>query len=115
MFSHFASFIEVGGRTGLSYRDTAQDAMTVPHSNPEKSRERILQLLRALTSKGYGLHLFEAEWFNPDAEPVYADSPTVVPVAEDARVHGIDQACSGDALCPYYQNDKSGGRPLPKI
>ena len=28
MFSRFASFIEVGGRTGLGYRDTAQDAMT---------------------------------------------------------------------------------------
>ena len=25
-----ASFIEVGGRTGLGYRDTAQDAMTIP-------------------------------------------------------------------------------------
>ena len=35
MFSRFASFIEVGGRTGLGYRDTAQDAMTIPHSNPE--------------------------------------------------------------------------------
>jgi len=30
MFSRFASFIEVGGRTGLGYRDTAQDAMTIP-------------------------------------------------------------------------------------
>lgn len=35
MFSRFASFIEVGGRVGLGYRDTAQDAMTIPHSNPE--------------------------------------------------------------------------------
>ena len=33
MFSRFASFIEVGGRTGLGYRDTAQDAMTIPRSN----------------------------------------------------------------------------------
>lgn len=30
MFSRFASFIEVGGRVGLGYRDTAQDAMTIP-------------------------------------------------------------------------------------
>ena len=37
MFSRFASFIEVGGRTGLGYRDTAQDAMTIPHSNPESA------------------------------------------------------------------------------
>lgn len=43
MFSRFASFIEVGGRTGLGYRDTAQDSMTVPHSNPEKCRQRIVE------------------------------------------------------------------------
>ena len=37
MFSRFTSFIEVGGRVGLGYRDTAQDAMMVPHSNPENA------------------------------------------------------------------------------
>ena len=66
MFSRFASFIEVGGRTGLGYRDTAQDAMTVPHSNPEKCRSRLVELLRGLVSKGYGLHLFQPEWFDPE-------------------------------------------------
>lgn len=39
MFSRFASFIEVGGRTGLGYRDTAQDAMTIPHSNPGRNAD----------------------------------------------------------------------------
>lgn len=67
MFSRFASFIEVGGRTGLGYRDTAQDAMTIPHSNPGKCRERILQLMQGLTSRGYGLHLFDPAWFGPPA------------------------------------------------
>lgn len=98
MFSRFASFIEVGGRTGLGYRDTAQDAMTIPHSNPKACRMRILQLLRALTKAGYGLHLFEPEWFDPDGKPEYADSPTVIPVSEKDRIHGIEQACSDDAL-----------------
>ena len=63
MFSRFASFIEVGGRTGLGYRDTAQDAMTVPHSNPQKCKQRIVELLRGLVSQGYGLHLFQPEWY----------------------------------------------------
>lgn len=98
MFSRFASFIEVGGRTGLGYRDTAQDAMTIPHSNPKACRMRILQLLRALTKAGYGLHLFEPEWFDPDGKPEYADSPTVIPVSEKDHIHGIEQACSDDAL-----------------
>ena len=102
MFSRFASFIEVGGRTGLGYRDTAQDAMTIPHSNPEKCRLRIVELLRGLTTKGYGLHLFSPEWFDPDAKKEKKKpfkSPTVIPTvnAKDI-VHGLEDACSDDAL-----------------
>ena len=36
VWSRFASFIEVGGRTGLGYRDTSQDVMSVVHTNPAK-------------------------------------------------------------------------------
>ena len=102
MFSRFASFIEVGGRTGLGYRDTAQDAMTIPHSNPEKCRQRIVELLCGLTTKGYGLHLFSPEWFDPDAKKEKKKpfkSPTVIPTvnAKDI-VHGLEDACSDDAL-----------------
>jgi len=98
MFSRFASFIEVGGRTGLGYRDTAQDAMCVVPSNPEKCRQRLLELLRALVSEGYGLHLFEPEWFEEKTGSGFK-SPTVVPTPERSSViHGVDQACSDDAL-----------------
>lgn len=99
MFSRFASFIEVGGRTGLGYRDTAQDAMTIPHSNPEKCRQRIVELLRGLVSAGYGLHLFDPAWFEPDHEVKPFKSPTVVPSPDkDNIVHGLKDACSDDAL-----------------
>ncbi len=99
MFSRFASFIEVGGRTGLGYRDTAQDAMTIPHSNPQKCKQRIIELLRGLTRDGYGLHLFQPEWFEPEDKKATFKSPTVVPSfsAKD-MVHGIEDACSDDAL-----------------
>ncbi|HBU11621.1 MAG TPA: N,N'-diacetylchitobiose phosphorylase [Clostridiales bacterium] len=98
MFSRFSSFIEVGGRTGLGYRDTAQDAMTIPHSNPEKCRSRILELLRALTTTGYGLHLFEPAWFEERKQQSFK-SPTVIPAfSVESRVHGICDACSDDAL-----------------
>lgn len=100
MFSRFASFIEVGGRTGLGYRDTAQDSMTIPHSNPEKCRERIEQLLKGLVSRGYGLHLFSPEWFEEkkdEKEPF--KSPTVIPgINKKDIIHGIEDACSDDAL-----------------
>ena len=99
IFSRFTSFIEVGGRTGLGYRDTAQDAMMVPHSNPEKCRRRIVELLRALTSTGYGLHLFEPRWFEPEGKKQSFKSPTVVPSPDRSQiVHGLKDTCADDAL-----------------
>ena len=99
MFSRFASFIEVGGRTGLGYRDTSQDAMTIPHSNPEKCKQRIVELLRGLVSKGYGLHLFQPEWFDPDNTIKPFKSPTVVPTPKVSdMIHGFEDTCSDDAL-----------------
>lgn len=99
MFSRFASFIEVGGRVGLGYRDTAQDAMTIPHSNPDKCRERIEQLLRGLTSEGYGLHLFQPEWFMESTGTKPFQSPTVIPEPDkNSIIHGLKDACSDDAL-----------------
>ena len=97
-FSRFASFIEVGGRTGLGYRDTAQDAMTVLHSNPARCKERIVQLLKGLVSEGYGLHLFEPEWFEETPRQSFK-SPTVVPTPDkSSMIHGLADACSDDAL-----------------
>lgn len=99
MFSRFASFIEVGGRTGLGYRDTAQDSMTIPHSNPEKCRERIEQLLKGLTTQGYGLHLFSPEWFEEKNGDAPFKSPTVIPQPDKgSMIHGLEDACSDDAL-----------------
>lgn len=100
MFSRFASFIEVGGRTGLGYRDTAQDAMTIPHSNPHKCKERIVQLLNGLVSEGYGLHLFSPEWFEEKKDKKKPfKSPTVIPgINKKDIIHGIEDACSDDAL-----------------
>lgn len=100
MFSRFASFIEVGGRTGLGYRDTAQDAMTIPHSNPDKCKERIVQLLNGLVSEGYGLHLFSPEWFEEKKDKKKPfKSPTVIPgINKKDIIHGIEDACSDDAL-----------------
>ncbi|MDR2551933.1 MAG: N,N'-diacetylchitobiose phosphorylase [Treponema sp.] len=98
MFSRFASFIEVGGRTGLGYRDIGQDAMMTSHANPKKCRERLVQLAKGLTTQGYGLHLFRPEWFEKQQKPAY-NSPTVVPTpAGQDRVHGMADVCADDAL-----------------
>ena len=65
VWSRFASFIEVGGRTGLGFRDTGQDVMAVPHTNPTKVKQRLRELLHGQVSSGYGLHLFDPDWFDP--------------------------------------------------
>jgi N,N'-diacetylchitobiose phosphorylase len=100
VWSRFASFIEVGGRTGLGYRDTSQDVMSVVHTNPAKCRQRIIELLRGQVSQGYGLHLFDPDWFDPAKQdaPKFK-SPTVVPTPDrKSIIHGLADVCSDDAL-----------------
>jgi N,N'-diacetylchitobiose phosphorylase len=100
VWSRFASFIEVGGRTGLGYRDTSQDIMAVVHTNPNKCRQRILELLHGQVSSGYGLHLFDPEVFKPKEDKLPGVKlPTVVPTPNPADIiHGLKDTCSDDAL-----------------
>ncbi len=100
VWSRFASFVEVGGRTGLGYRDTSQDVMAVPHTNPAKVRQRLLELLHGQVSQGYGLHLFDPDVFAPKEEKLPGVKlPTVVPTPSPADIiHGLEDTCSDDAL-----------------
>jgi N,N'-diacetylchitobiose phosphorylase len=100
VWSRFASFIEVGGRTGLGYRDTAQDVMHVVHTNPAKTRQRLVELLRGQVADGYGLHLFDPAVFDPEPDRLPGVKlPTVVPTpsAQDV-IHGLKDTCSDDHL-----------------
>ena len=100
VWSRFASFIEVGGRVGLGYRDTSQDIMGVVHTNPEKTKQRIIQLLKGHTSMGYGLHLFDPDVFEPQEDRLPGVKlPTVVPTpSKHEIIHGLKDVCSDDAL-----------------
>lgn len=117
VWSRFASFIEVGGRTGLGYRDTSQDVMAVVHTNPQKCRERLIDLLHGQVSKGYGLHLFDPEVFRPAKEKLPGVRlPTVVPTPSSSDiVHGMEDVCSDDALwivvsaCEYVKETGDAG------
>ena len=101
VWSRFASFVEVGGRVGLGYRDTAQDIMSVVHTNPGKVRQRMEELLHGQMSWGYGLHLFDPLLFAENQRediPVGVKLPTVVPGKAGDLVHGLADACSDDHL-----------------
>ena len=100
VWSRFASFIEVGGRTGLGYRDTSQDIMACVATNPAKVRQRIRELLNGQVSAGYGLHLFDPDWFDPEKQkrPKFR-SPTIAHAPDKTSyIHGIEHACSDDHL-----------------
>jgi N,N'-diacetylchitobiose phosphorylase len=100
VWSRFASFVEVGGRAGLGFRDTSQDVLSVPHTNPEKVKQRMLELFNGQVSQGYGLHLFDPEVFKPREERLPGVKlPTVVPTPSPADIiHGLEHTCSDDAL-----------------
>lgn len=117
VWSRFASFIEVGGRTGLGYRDTSQDVMSVVHTNPGKCRQRILELLKGQVGEGYGLHLFDPDWFDPAKQkaPKFK-SPTVTATPDrKSIIHGLADVCSDDALwlvvsvCEYVKETGDDG------
>jgi N,N'-diacetylchitobiose phosphorylase len=102
-WSRFASFIEVGGRTGLGYRDTAQDTMSVVHTNPDRVRQRILELLHAQVSMGFGLHLFDPLLLLPEC--VDEDGELALPTVtmgdesmDKVRIPTLKGVCSDDAL-----------------
>jgi N,N'-diacetylchitobiose phosphorylase len=100
VWSRFASFIEVGGRVGLGYRDTSQDVMSVVHTNPSKCRQRIVELLKAQVRMGYGLHLFDPDWFDPVKQKIPPfKSPTIVAAPDrKSMIHGLKDTCSDDVL-----------------
>ena len=117
VWSRFASFIEVGGRTGLGYRDTSQDVMSVIHTSPTKCRQRIVELLKGQVSAGYGLHLFDPDWFDPEKQkaPKFK-SPTIAhPPDVKSLIHGIEHVCSDDTLwlvttiCEYVKESGDVG------
>jgi N,N'-diacetylchitobiose phosphorylase len=117
VWSRFASFIEVGGRTGLGYRDTAQDIMSVPHTNPAACRNRILELLHGQVRQGYGLHLFDPDVFKPREDKLPGVKlPTVVPTPRASDIiHGLADTCSDDhlwlvpSICEYVKETGDAG------
>ncbi|UCD74812.1 MAG: hypothetical protein JSV91_13615 [Phycisphaerales bacterium] len=116
-WSRFASFIEVGGRTGLGFRDTAQDAMNVVHSSPNRAKQRLIELLQGQTSAGFGLHLFDP--LTPGNHAAENPGlPTILPSTTSAKpinVKDLSDVCSDDALwlvaaiCEYLKETGDTG------
>jgi N,N'-diacetylchitobiose phosphorylase len=91
--------------------------MAVPHTNPEKCKERMVELLHGQVCQGYGLHLFDPDVFKPKQNRLPGVKlPTVVPTPNAADIiHGMEDVCSDDALwvvgsvCEYVKETGDAG------
>ena len=109
-WSRFASFIEVGGRGGIGYRDTAQDLMSIGALNPKKCKSRLVELYRAQMSAGYALHLFEPELFDKNKKSTSLAVTVGFLKKKKDMFHSAVDACADDALwivpstCEYLKH-----------
>ncbi|MBN2190563.1 MAG: glycosyl transferase [Candidatus Aureabacteria bacterium] len=91
-WSRSASYIEAGGRDGLGYRDSLQDILGVVHSIPERVRARLVELLKAQTSKGCAFHHIQPLTMKtgggsfPDRGAIYSDDHLWLGIAVGAYV-----------------------------
>ncbi len=76
-WSRSASFNEAGGRDGLGFRDSNQDILGAVHMSPDRSRAKLVDLLRAQYSSGAAMHGVQPlEWKQGPhniQEDVYSD------------------------------------------
>jgi N,N'-diacetylchitobiose phosphorylase len=62
-WSRSASFNEAGGRDGMGFRDSNQDTLGAVHMVPERTRAKLLDLLRAQFADGSAMHAVQPlEW-----------------------------------------------------
>ena len=93
----------------MGYRDTSQDVMAWSYTNPAKVRQRITELLNGQVSMGYGLHLFDPEWFHPAAKAKIQKSHDRACTGQIELHPRTDQACSDDhlwlipSICDYVK------------
>jgi N,N'-diacetylchitobiose phosphorylase len=55
-WSRSASFNEAGGRDGMGFRDSNQDTLGALHMAPERTRAKLIDLLRAQFADGSAMH-----------------------------------------------------------
>ena len=83
--------------------------MAVPIPTPPRSSNASRNCCNGQVSLGYGLHLFDPEWFQAAEKPKFK-SPTIAHApAKSSYIHGPEQACSDDhlwlipSICDYVK------------
>jgi N,N'-diacetylchitobiose phosphorylase len=106
-WSRSASFIEAGGRDGIGYRDTFQDMLAVMHTSPERTREKILTMMRGQAQEGYVTHHFQPLTLKqgadslPSRRSIFSDDHLWMPLVVPAYVKETGDVAVLDEAAPY--------------
>lgn len=101
--SRSASGYESGIGRGMGYRDSNQDLLGVVHLQPERSRQRLIDLASTQLSDGTCFHQYQplTKKGNADIGGGFNDDPLWLPLAVNAYIAETGDAGVLDAPCPY--------------
>lgn len=112
-WSRGVSLIEAGDRDGLGYRDTVQDMLSVAHSIPEATRERLDMILTGQTSAGGGMPLVKplehrpGHMTPPRLEEYRSDDALWLPITVASFVYETGDLDYLDRVLPYADNGEA--------
>ncbi len=101
--SRSASFYESGIGRGMGYRDSNQDLLGVVHLQPERARQRLLDLAGTQLSDGTCFHQYQplTKQGNADIGGGFNDDPLWLPLAVYAYLAETGDIDVLNARCPY--------------
>lgn len=101
--SRSASFYESGIGRGMGYRDSNQDLLGVVHLQPERSRQRIIDLASTQLSDGTCFHQYQplTKKGNADVGGGFNDDPLWLPLSVYAYISETGDTGILSAPCPY--------------
>jgi len=101
--SRSASFYESGIGRGMGYRDSNQDLLGVVHLQPQRSRQRIIDLASTQLSDGTCFHQYQplTKKGNADIGGGFNDDPLWLPLSVYAYISETGDTGILQASCPY--------------
>ena len=104
-WSRSASYIEVGHRDGLGYRDTNQDVLGVAHVLPSQVKAKLRDLLMGQVSNGSAIHTIQPlDWKQSEdnvPEHPYSDDHLWLHLAVESYIKETGDIAFLDEIYPY--------------
>jgi cellobiose phosphorylase len=106
--SRSASMFESGIGRGMGYRDSNQDLLGVVHLQPERSRQRLIDLAATQLSDGTCFHQYQplTKKGNADIGGGFNDDPLWLPLSVYAYISETGDSGILKSACPYADKPK---------